>query len=78
MFSIDTNIGSFIDWRSLYLEMKATNTSTVKAECSYCFERIAILTLTLDDVQTLASDDLLDDDIINTIQNFVQAVKQLN
>lgn len=81
MFNIKTiinnqvlNFGSFKD---LYLEMQYTNTDQVMAECTYCFNPIAKIKLTLADVELLASDKLLDDEIINTIENFVKATKNL-
>ena len=77
MLTIKTEIGSFGDWHSLYMEMINTGTDRVKAECSYCFQHIATINLTLNNVKLLESDLLLDDDIIDTVQKFVQAVKQL-
>lgn len=70
----ELHFGTFKD---LYLEMKYTNTSEVMAECSYCFNPIAKIKLTLSDVELLASEKLLDDEIINTIENFVKATKEL-
>lgn len=77
MFDIKTNIGNFGDWNSLYLEMKYTNTTTVTADCSYCFKHIATVTLTLSDAELLASGKLLDKELIKTIENFVIAAKEL-
>ena len=77
MLTIKTEIGNFGDWHSLYMEMINTGTDRVKAECSYCFQHIATINLTLNNVKLLESDLLLDDDIIDTVQKFVQAVKQL-
>lgn len=68
------NFGSFKD---LYLEMQYTNTNVVLAECTYCFNPIAKLQLTLADVELLSSDKLLDNELIDTIENFVKATKEL-
>ena len=78
MFNIKTNIGSFTDWHSLYLEMKHTGIDTVRAECSYCFQHITTINLTLADVQLLDSDSLQDNDTLKTIENFVQAFKKIH
>lgn len=77
MFDIKTNIGNFGDWNSLYQEMKYTNTNIVTVECSYCFQHIATLTLTLADAELLASEKLLDAELIKAIKNFVKAAKEL-
>ena len=77
MFDIRTEIGNFGDWKSLYLEMKYTGTEKVKADCSYCGDPIAKIELTLADAELLASDRLLDKYIIDTIENFVKAAKNL-
>ena len=67
----------FGTFKDLYLEMKYTNTSEVIAECTYCLAPISKVKLTLSDVELLASDKLLDDEIIKTIENFVRASKEL-
>lgn len=77
MFDIKTNIGNFGDWNSLYQEMKYTNTNTIIADCSYCFQHIATVSLTLSDAELLASGKLLDEELIKTIENFVSAAKEL-
>lgn len=81
MFDIKVNIQGaelhFGTFKDLYLEMKYTNTDYVIAECSYCFNPISKVKLTLADVELLASDKLLDRDIIKTIENFVRAAKKL-
>lgn len=77
MFDIRTEIGNFGEWRSVFLEMKYTGTEKVKAECSYCGDHIATVELNLEEVEQLASDKLLDKDIIDTIENFVKAAKKL-
>lgn len=81
MFNIKTNINNqvlnFGTFKDLYLEMQYTNTDYVIAECTYCFNPIAKVKLTLADVELLASEKLLDDEIINTIENFVKASKKL-
>ena len=66
MFDIKTNIGNFGDWNSLYQEMKYTNNNTIIADCSYCFQHIATITLTLSDAE-----------LIKTIENFVTVAKEL-
>lgn len=70
----ELHFGTFKD---LYLEMQYTNTDYVIAECTYCYERLSTVKLTLADVELLASDKLLDKDIINTIEGFVAAAKKL-
>lgn len=81
MFDIKVNIQSdvlhFGTFKDLYLEMQFTNTDEIIAECTYCFNPIAKIKLTLADVELLASDKLLDDEIIKTIENFVKATKNL-
>ena len=77
MLTIKTEIGNFGDWHSVYMEMVNTNTNKVLVNCSYCFQHIGTYELTLADVQTLDNDNLLDDDTVDTIKKFVQAVKQL-
>lgn len=81
MFNIKTTINNqvlnFGTFKDLYLEMKYTNTSEVMAECTYCFNPVIKIKLTLADVELLASEKLLDDEIINTIENFVRATKKL-
>ncbi len=81
MFDIKVNIQGteihFGTFKDLYLEMKYTNTNEVIAECSYCFQRLSTVKLTLEDVELLASDKLLDKDIIKTIEDFVKAAKNL-
>lgn len=81
MFNIKTIINNqvlnFGTFKDLYLEMQYTNTDQVIAECNYCFNPIGKLKLTLSDVELLASDKLLDDEIIKTIENFVKATKEL-
>ena len=77
MLTIKTEIGNFGDWHSLYMEMINTGTDRVKAECSYCFQHIATITLTLNDVKLLESESLLDDETVDTVQKFVHAVQQL-
>lgn len=81
MFDIKVNIQSdvlnFGTFKDLYLEMQYTNTDVVIAECTYCFNPVAKVKLTLSDVELLASDKLLDDEIIKTIENFVRATKKL-
>ena len=81
MFDIKVNIQGdvlhFGTFKDLYLEMQFTNTDYVIAECTYCFNPVAKVKLTLSDVELLASEKLLDDEIINTIENFVRASKKL-
>nr|WP_302416963.1 hypothetical protein [uncultured Romboutsia sp.] len=77
MFDIKTDIGNFGDWKSLYLEMKYTDTKEVTAKCSYCFNEISSIKLTIKDVELLASDKLLDEDLIKIIEGFVKAAKNL-
>lgn len=81
MFNIKTIINNqvlnFGTFKDLYLEMQFTNTDQVIAECTYCFNPVAKIKLTLSDVELLASDKLLDDEIIKTIENFVKATKNL-
>lgn len=81
MFNIKTIINNqvlnFGTFKDLYLEMQYTNTDVVIAECTYCFNPIAKIKLTLADVELLASEKLLDDEIIKTIENFVRATKEL-
>lgn len=81
MFDIKVNIQGaelhFGTFKYLYLEMQYTNTDEVIAECSYCFQRLSTVKLTLADVELLASDKLLDKDIIKTIEDFVRASKAL-
>lgn len=81
MFNIKTKIGNetlnFGTFKDLMLEMQYTNTDVVLVECTYCFNPIAKLRLTLADVELLASDKLLDNELIETIENFVKATKEL-
>ena len=81
MFNIKTEINGIVlnfgNFKDLYLEMKYTNTGEVIAKCSYCFNPICKIKLTLADVELLASDKLLDTDLIETIENFVRASKQM-
>ena len=81
MFDIKVNIQGaelhFGTFKDLYLEMRYTNTDYVIAECSYCFQRLSTVKLTIADVELLASDKLLDKDIIKTIEGFVRASKAL-
>ena len=81
MFNIKTKIGNetlnFGTFKDLMLEMQYTNTDVVLAECTYCFNLIGKLRLTLADVELLASDKLLDNELIETIENFVKATKNL-
>lgn len=81
MFNIKTKIGNetlnFGTFKDLMLEMQYTNTDVVLVECTYCFNPIAKLRLTLSDVELLASDKLLDAELIETIENFVKATKEL-
>lgn len=78
MLTIKTDIGNFGDWHSLYMEMVNTNTDKVLANCSYCFQHIATINLTLSDVEALESDKLIDDNTLKTIENFVQAFKKIH
>ena len=78
MLTIKTKIGNFGDWHSLYMEMVNTNTNKILVECSYCFQHIGTIILTLSDVKALANDDLIDDDTLKTIENFVQAFKKIH
>lgn len=68
------NFGTFKD---LMLEMKYTNTDHVVVECSYCFAPLGKVRLTLADVELLASDKLLDEELVEIIENFVKAAKNL-
>lgn len=81
MFDIKTTIQGdilhFGSFKDLYLEMQYINTDEVIAECSYCFQKLSAVNLTLEDVELLASDKLLDKDIIKTIEDFVKAAKNL-
>lgn len=81
MFDIKVNIQGaelhFGTFKDLYLEMKYTNTDEVIAECTYCFNPVMKVKLTIADVELLASDRLLDDDIIKTIEGFVAAAKNM-
>lgn len=81
MFNIITEINGIVlnfgNFKDLYLEMKYTNTGEVIAECSYCFNPICKIKLTLADVELLVSDKLLDKELIDTIENFVRASKQM-
>lgn len=81
MFNIKTKIGNetlnFGTFKDLMLEMQYTNTDVVLVECTYCFNPITKLRLTLVDVELLASDKLLDNELIETIENFVKATKEL-
>lgn len=81
MFNIKVKINgdvlNFGTFKDLLLEMQYTNTKEVLVECSYCFNPIAKLQLTLADVELLASDKLLDQELIDTIENFVKATKKL-
>ena len=81
MFDIKANIQGaelhFGTFKDLYLEMQYTNTNYVIAECSYCLAPVMKVKLTLSDVELLASEKLLDDEIIKTIENFVRATKEL-
>ena len=81
MFNIKTKIGNetlnFGTFKDLMLEMQYTNTDVVLVECTYCFNPIAKLRLTLSDVELLASDKLLDQELISIIENFVKATKNL-
>lgn len=81
MFNIRTEINgdilNFGNFKDLYLEMQYTNTDVVLAECTYCFNLIGKLRLTLADVELLESDKLLDKELIETIENFVRASKKV-
>lgn len=74
MFNIKTKIGNdilnFGTFKDLYLEMKYTNTSEVIAECTYCFEPVGKLKITIEELERLASKNMLDDDTNKIIKNF--------
>lgn len=81
MFNIKTtingNVLNFGTFKDLLLEMQYTNTKEVLVECTYCFELIGKMRLNLKEVELLASDKLLDKELIETIENFVKASKEL-
>ena len=74
MFNIKTKIGNdilnFGTFKDLYLEMKYTNTSEVIAECTYCFEPVGNLKITLSELEALADKNLLDNETNEIIKNF--------
>lgn len=74
MFNIKTKIGNdvlnFGTFKDLYLEMKYTNTNEVMAECTYCFEPVGKLKITIEELERLASKNMLDDDTNKIIKNF--------
>ena len=81
MFNIRTEINgdilNFGNFKDLMLEMKYTDTDEVVAECSYCFAPVGKVRLTLSEVELLASDELLDTELVETIENFVRATKKV-
>ena len=81
MFNIKTEIQgkilNFGTFKDLMLEMKYTNTDEVVVECSYIFSSLGRVRLTMADVELLASDKLLDKELVDTIENFVRASKEL-
>lgn len=74
MFNIKTKIGNdvlnFGTFKDLYLEMKYTNTNEVMAECTYCFEPVGNLKITIEELERLASKNMLDNDTNKIIKNF--------
>lgn len=50
--------------------MKYTNTSEVIAECTYCFEPVGKLKITIEELERLASKNMLDDDTNKIIKDF--------
>ena len=74
MFNIKTKIGNdvlnFGTFKDLYLEMKYTNTNEVMAECTYCFEPVGKLKITIEELERLASKNMLDDDTNKIIKDF--------
>ena len=74
---INDSILNFGNFKDLMLEMKYTNTDEVVAECSYCFNPLGKVKLTLSEVELLASDKLLDEELVVTIENFVRATKKV-
>lgn len=70
MFNIKTQIGNFGTFKDLYLEMKYTNTNTVDAECTYCFEPVGKVKISKDELERLAEKNMLDDDTNTIINHF--------
>lgn len=55
MFLLETNIGNFSDYRSLYLEMKALNLEVVTVVGKYRDARLPKTELTLSEVLELSN-----------------------
>lgn len=53
MFLLETNIGNFSDYRSLYLEMKSLDLEVVTVACKYRDARFPKMELTLAEVKQL-------------------------